>query len=243
MAINVDNRKTKLDDNASLYTATVEKTEKEKWAELSFKGKMTYLKDYYLTKFLVCVGIIAFIAWIVITVTAPKAEVVLSVASVGNLVGLDDSQKITDDMLARLELDDKTVTWLFDTTYGDLDNDTTSVQKIALYYMTGELDGIIIKYNHFLHYAGTGWYGNLEEKLESDVFELVKDDLIYSYKYDDDGNRIEDSYAPYGINISKIKLLEDYPYQGDVYPVFGICVTSKNNEEVNEFIRYLYGVK
>ena len=48
--MNINNKKTTLNDEAAIYTHDENVSEKEKWQAMSGKRKWQYFKDYYLGK-------------------------------------------------------------------------------------------------------------------------------------------------------------------------------------------------
>ena len=83
-------KKTALDDDASIYRKDRSRTEKQKWEEMDKKQRRQYFADYYLRKMLgMAAGIFAvfFLSWHFLK---PADETVLYVAVVDESLDKDD---------------------------------------------------------------------------------------------------------------------------------------------------------
>ena len=79
--MDISEKKTALDDSASIYQRREEKTERAKWKELKgFKAKWEHFRAYYLLKTFIWVCVIAFVGYAVYEMLAPEKERLLYVS-------------------------------------------------------------------------------------------------------------------------------------------------------------------
>lgn len=239
----MDIKKATLGDDAALYNNREEKTEKQKWAEMNKKQRFDYFKSYYLRP-IICIAIAAgFLVWILISIFKPKPDEYVKVV-VNNFSYLN-YQYLTDDFLERKQLDSKDNTLSFDITM-NLDNDTASMQKLAVYVFAGDVDLIISGNAVFERYAPQGFMQPLDEYLDPDLFaELDSKGLIYyteivETEYDGSVKEVYET-KPYGIYLETLDLFKEYDREG-CKAMIGIVTNSKQTEHAAEFIKYLFEV-
>lgn len=107
--MNIENKKTALDDDASIYqrveSTESAKTERQKLSELSFKGKLRYLWDYYaLTAFLVLLfgGLIVAV---LVTVLRHKPTTEATIIFIDDVWQPETIESYADDLLKQVRPD------------------------------------------------------------------------------------------------------------------------------------------
>ncbi|MDD5935833.1 MAG: hypothetical protein PUC65_09775 [Clostridiales bacterium] len=236
---------TRLDDNAEIYKPREYKTEREKWKELDFRGKVEYFNNYYLAKLIATFVIIGMVVWILVTVFRPKKEEVLSVAMINYPIELEEIDQMTSDMNEILEVDPETQIVTFDTGYDLLNEDVASLQKLSTLLFAGEIDVFIAPESEFHKYAFSESLMPLTELLPTDLLSTLTEDQIFRCKTRlDDEVLPEDALGPeaaYGIYIQDLPMFEYFKkdYISDNPPVIGVIANTENETNCVKFIQYL----
>lgn len=235
--------KAKLGDDAAIYARREEKTEKQKWAEMNKKQRWSYFRTYYLKPIIFLSLAAAFIIWIIVSIVKPKPDPYVNV-SVNNFQYLNFDY-VSKDFIKYKNLDPEKQSVMFDSNF-NLDNDTNSIQRFAVYAFTGDTDALISGNTAFERYATQGFMLPLDEYLPADLFNELQDrGLIYStsiVETDVDGTVTETHpEKPYGIYLDELDLFKKYSYDG-CRPIFGIITNTKRPENVVEVIEYLFKV-
>jgi len=236
--MNINNKKTTLNDEAAIYTHNDNVSEKEKWQEMSGKKKWQYFKDYYLGKILAILMIALVIGSIVKTMLTPKPDIVLSVAVINDMQYqpvYDELQKKFDELL---QLDTETQETLFDTGYGLGNGDYQSWQKFSMYNAVGDLDVTIMPLSVFEECAPGGFFSPTAEYLPTDLYMALSENMLETQVRDDDDNLIPDSETVFGICVDSSWVFEGQPRKEPM--VLSINLAPKNIESIEQFIRFLF---
>lgn len=235
--MDVSDKKTVLDDSASIYQRREEKTDRVKWKELKgFQAKWEHFKAYYLLKTFIWVCVIGFATYCVYEMVKPKPERVVYVAILDAVLLNDETDALQKGFEAYFGLDAETQeTWFDNSMMISSASDTAGKQKFTTHSFAGEIDVIIAPESVLQGYAGV-YLLPLSEQLPSDLYEEVSGLFCYASVKDEDGNYIEDSEEPYGIYVTD--LLEVSAYCKE--PVaLAICGNSSNEKNAEEFVRYV----
>lgn len=236
--MNIENKKTALDDEAALYHHSDHTSEKEKWAGMTAAKRWDYFKTYYLKKILVILLCAVAVGSIIYSMVKPKEEVVFSVAIVNVAMRQDLYMKVQEDMEKLLEIDKETQKIIFDGGY-DFETDVYSaMQKFSLYNTTGELDVTILPLSEFEKYACVGHFSPVSEHLQTGLYNQLSDHFIVCGQKDDKGEWIEDSENVYGIRIDQTQIYENYETKEPV--ILAINKATKHNNEIAKFLEYLF---
>lgn len=237
---------TRLDDNAEIYKRRETKSEREKLSELSFAGKVQYIKSYYLPKFFAGMVIVGMIVWILVTVLRPKKEDVLNVAMINYPIELEYIDQMTSDMNEALNVDLETQRVFFDTGFDLLNDDIASLEKISTYLFAGEIDVFIAPESEFLKYAFSNALTPLDDTILPEHFKALEEEgrLFKCKTRLDDEELPQDALGPegiFGIYIQDLPMFEYFTKESiqSNPPVIGIISTGKNQENSAEFIKYL----
>jgi hypothetical protein len=233
---------TVLDDNAEIYKPRKEQTEKEKLSEMTFKEKVAYFNNYYRTKVIVSIVVIALVVYFIYSVVSPKPETVLYAAMINSGLDTETVSDLENDFGNKLGIDSEKQNIVFDTSFY-FGNDSTaseytmsSQEKLTAFLYAGQVDVLIAPESVFANYAKNGYFSKLSDELPTDLLTDLTDSIYYSTTNED-----SDSGA-YGIYMDKSKI---YSEQGEMTdrPILGIVVNSKYKQNGVELIRYLLDMK
>lgn len=239
--MDISEKKTVLDDTASIYQKREEKTDRAKWKELKgFKAKWDHFRAYYLLKTFIWACVVAFVGYMIYEMVAPDDERLLYVAILDTVIMTEEMEELQSGYEEYVSLDEETQETLFDNMI--LISNTTdaaSAQKFTAHAFAGEIDIIIARESLLKQYAGY-YLRPLSEQLPADLYEELTEHFCYARPQDEDGNWGEE--APYGIVIS------DYVKQSPYYDepiVLAIVGNSQRTGNAELFVRYLleYGIR
>lgn len=249
-------KKAVLDDSASIYEKRNEdESAKKTWKELNGKDKVTFFRDYYLLKSIVCAALIGLFIYIGVVVFGPHTNQILSVAVL--MDELDDTKinSMTKDLNSIMETDKHNIVSIDDTFYFTRENSSIAGdEKLTTILYTGSIDVIVTDQNYFKKYSYNGFLKNLDLYLPDDIKEALSDKLIEANFNDSDDydKAFEDALTPsqqpsyndgvpyvFGIDLSdctKYRELHGYVEQ----PILTIAYNAKNKDNTFAFIRYLF---
>lgn len=233
--MDISDKKTVLDDSASIYQRREEIPDRAKWKELKgFKAKWEHFRAYYLLKTFIAACVIAFLGYMVYETFGPEKERLLYVAVLDAVVSGDETLELKAGYEAYIKMDEETQETYFDNTM-ILSNtaDASAAQKFTAHAFAGEIDIIIATDTMLKEYAGH-YLLPLSEQLPADLYEKLSDRFCYARPRDTEGNYGEE--APYGLIITD--LLEDNPFVEEPLAL-AICGNSGNEKNAEEFVRYL----
>lgn len=235
--MDVENKKTALNDEASIYHHREETTEKEKWSSLHGRKRWEYFKSYYLLKLVVAVICVAVAGSLLYTVFSPKPEDVFYAAIIDGSMTVEQAERAAAEFGQLISLDEETEKMTFDRDYYFETSGYESLQKFATYNAVGQIDITIMPLSVFEKYGPGGYFQQLSEVLPTDLYLELSPYMVECQIKDRDGVLIENSASMYGIRIE-----ESFLYAG-LQPkepiVAAINCNDKNLERVVEFLRYL----
>ncbi len=233
--MDLSEKKTALDDTASIYQKREEKSDRAKWKELKgFKAKWEHFKAYYLLKVFIIVCVVAFVGYMVYEMFAPEKEKLVYVAVLDAVIMTDKMEDLQSDFEKHMGMDEKKQETVFDNTMNVSNTrDESSIQMFTVHAYVGDIDVIIATESVIKQYAGQ-YIRNLSEQIPSELYDEVADRLCYvSVKGQEDN---QESAEPFGIYITD--LVEKNPYYNEPI-VLAICGNTKRGENAEEFIRFL----
>lgn len=233
--MDISEKKTVLDDSASIYQKREEKTDRAKWKELKgFKAKWEHFKAYYLLKTFILACVFAFVGYMVYLAVAPKKERVLYVAMLDAVIPDAEKDALQEGYGEYVSFDEETQEMIFDNTIMiSSAGDASSAQKFTAHALAGEIDLIIARESVLKQYAGA-YLRPLSEQLPADLYEALSARFCYARPRDTEGNWGEEE--PYGIIITD--LVEGSPIYNEPLAL-AICGNSKREKNAEEFVRYL----
>ena len=250
-----NNRKSVLEEDASLYRAKDEKTEKQKWSEMNREERVNYFMDYYFLKCLALLLVIGVVAGIVKHMLEPQTPVVMSVAVVENSLTPDGEPAfrefleqlcITDEGNQEVVLDD------------DYPTGYESLAKLQAYFNTNGIDLIITNEEHFKEMAEIGYFEDLNA-LMPEFAKARENYLCYAPEPTDDTSATELSETnaqtdtvsgenaadteptlrAYGVRITDCAAFKD-AWGYDSEAVAGIVVSKANEENAEKVLTALF---
>lgn len=185
----IEHKKTTLDDDAAIYQKGPDRDEnksvKEKWSELDFKGKCHFFFDYYLLKLVFATAIIALIGGILYTTLKPRPKAIVGAVIIDSLLEIENTQQYFKDALTEIGGDpNKEKIELHDTFSSQIPNDTST---ISTYIFAGTLDVLIAPESALQHYCENSILvdiGNLpedEQPLIRDILDAVSEEDKFYY--------------------------------------------------------------
>lgn len=236
--MNLKNKKTVLNDDAALYSHREDVSEKEKWEAMTKKERLRYFFDYYFSKIIVTIIVLAVAGSILYTMLTPKPETVLSVGVVNDGINLALYENLQKEFEKAIALDEEKQQIVVDTGYTFNEYDYQSWQKYSMYNMVGDLDVSIMPYEDFEKYAPGGHFSAVSLHLSSSLYASLSDYLLETKQTDDAGNLIPDSETVYGIDLSSTWLYEGR--QDEKRMVLVINLAPKNEENIEKFLTLLF---
>ncbi len=234
--MDISDKKTTLDDSASIYQRREEKSDKAKWKELKgFKAKWEHFKAYYLLKTFIWGCVIALGGYAVYEMFAPEKEQMLYAAILDRVIMDPETKLLTEEFGAYISLDEENQEVRFDNTIMiSNDRDGSSAQKFMAHAYAGEIDIVIARESVLTQYAGH-YLRPLSDQLPADLYEDFSELYCYAAPENEDGSLGKEE--PYGIYITDY--IEGSPYYKEPI-VLAISGNSKRTENAEAFVRYLY---
>lgn len=234
--MNIDHKKTALDDNASIYSRNREASNKESVKNLTGKQKLRYFKDYYAVTVAVVLVIIIGVCMLINDTIINPSHCVLSVACV------DDTYMSMAEELG--EYLDEYLTIESKNDYASVSNYDLEDYQNNMAYIThvsaSGIDLIICTQEYFDKTVEQGMFADLSELLPEETYQKLSDRLIEGQiaETDIDGNVTEYlEAAAYGIDISGSIPYDTYGgYESK--PILCVCVNSPNTENTLKVIDY-----
>ena len=242
-------KKSRLNDNAAIYQARDERSEKEQFKAMSGKEKWDHFKQYYLKLSIVGILGLALVVYCIYSFFAPKTQTVLNVAVLDGAIDSDTCETIDTDMTDRLELEDLEDVYIDNSYYiSASEYSAQNVQKLSTFLMAREIDVMIAPESTFNNYCKAGYFSTLSDALPTQLFSTLSDNFYYAVgpDEDEDDSTSEDtstsSDAPtvaYGIKLDGFTVRDN---DGNTIsnPILGIVVNSKYTDNGAAFVQYLY---
>lgn len=230
---------TVLDDTAEIYKRRAQKSEKQKFSEMSFKEKVTYFNNYYRITTIVIIGVIAAAAYIIYSIVTPKPETVLYAAVINSVIDDQAAASLQTDFGNKLGIDPNTQEIMIDSSFllgtdNNMSEYTMSAQqKLGTYLYAGQIDVIIAPESVIANYAHMGSLSKLTEELPTSLISTLTDSFYFSDTEDDSTS------SAYGIYLDNAKIYNNKGVLMDK-PVIGIVVNSKYKQNAVELIKYLF---
>lgn len=233
--MDISEKKTVLEDSASIYQKREEKSDRAKWKDLKgFKAKWDHFRAYYLLKTFIWVCVIGFAVYAVYEIFAPEKERLLYVSVLDRVVADMELENVRTGFEEFVSFDEEAQEMIFDNTVMISNTmDATSAQKFTAHAFVGEIDVIIATESVLNSYAGA-YLRPLSDQLPADLYEKVSERFCYAIPTDVDGNPGKEE--PYGIYVTD--LIESAPYCKEPIAL-AICGNSKHQKNGEEFVRYL----
>lgn len=241
--MNIENKKTALDDDSLLYQKRDESFGKKDTSSMSKKEKAGYFKDYYLRTVLIAAAVLILAGSVIYTTLFRHQESILGIAFIDEAYAADTTG-LNDHLRDFYELTDKNE-------YLDISNynlsDYTSQIKFSTLTSGQAIDIVFVDEDNFEKYSQMGYFADLSELLPPELYEKIKSRIIESSEVETDqqGN-ITETYpaAPHGINISGNSLYKDFGGMAENV-IIGVVANTEHQENTIRFIEHLisYGAE
>jgi ABC-type molybdate transport system substrate-binding protein len=231
-------KKTRLDDDATIYKKNDRQSEKEKLKDMSTKEKLSYFWDYYRYHALIVISLILILSYIIYTYTKPRLEVSLNAAVINSTIASEIWNEYAEKVTEYMELDPLSEELRINDTFyfnGSPDYEANMRQALAIYVAATDIDIVFAPESEFTNYADNDFFAPLSDQLPTDLYSSLTD-MFYLSDTEDNPK-----VAAYGIYVSDTKLYKEHSYPTENDPVIiGIISNSKRKQNAVEFIRFLF---
>lgn len=245
MAINLKNRKTKLEERASIYEKRNEdESEKSKWKRMNPSQKITHFKTYYLLPFLIGAAILGLAGYFFYNDVITREEVVYRCAILNESAFDIPLEEFGDRYIEFLGLDTKRNTPSFHLFFTNSEfaskvgaTAATDLTQISSMIYAATLDSMIAAQEDLTSYMENDFAMDLTEVLNETELEVLKGHLFIP-----DTPENKDRH-PYGVYLDQSdvyqKVFED---GGGIVerPIFSILFNSSKKEESKKFLYYVF---
>ena len=227
------NKKTILDDNASIYKKHSDRPKKEPLKKMSKEEKWQYFKDYYLKKVIVSIVIIIGIGYFLNIMVFNKTTDILAIGLFGG-IEINNKEEVQEELRSVLEITNE--------------KDVISIKSLQendrrLFDLMGAdaIQLLIMNEDDFKSLSEKGALTDFSTILNEEEYNSLNNKFVMAKvtELDDKGNiaSISDE-APYGIKIDDKVLLNGEIYSDeDIY--IGILIDSKNTENAKQALLYM----
>ena len=235
--MDLNGKKTVLNDESTIYKQKEDLTEKEKLKRMSWLERLDYFKTYYLLKVIIVLVSVCVFGSILYNALSPKPERVFSVAIIDYAMPVQKTYEVQEKFEAFIELDAQSQQTLFED-YDFEYEKKKALQKFVLYNASGDLDVTIMPNSVFEMFAPLGHFAEVTKSLPTDLYMELSDYLVECERVDDDGNPIEGSETVYGICLDSSWIFKEQELKESV--ILGIGVSTLNEEMIENFLRFLF---
>lgn len=229
---------TTLDNSAEIYQQRKELTEKQKLSNMTTKEKLEYFNNYYRTKLIIIITVLALVIYFAYSILTPSPETILYAAVLSNGIDEQTAMSIQNDFGKHLDINPDTQEVIVDTSFiiGTEGNATqytmANEQKLATLFYAEEIDIIIAPESAFAVYAGNGSLCKLSDQLPADLCSSLADSFYYSSSSEDP------NVSAYGIYLDSIGI----PNNTSERVLMGIMINSEYKSNAAEFMHFLYNL-
>lgn len=233
--MDLSEKKTTLDDTASIYQKREEKTDKEKWKELKgFKAKWEHFKAYYLLKTFIGACIIAFVGYMAYEMFAPEPERLIYVAVLDTVLMNDVTEELQKGFEEYMSMDEDEQETVFDNSMNVSNTrDASSAEKFTVHAYVGDIDVLIAPESVIKQYAGN-YILDISYQLPEDLRNVLEERFCYANTVED--GMVTEELLPYGIYITD--WTERSPYSNEPI-VLAVSGNTGRIENAEKFVRYL----
>lgn len=236
--MNIENKKTALDDDSLLYQKRDDSFGKKDTSAMTGKEKAGYFKDYYLKTVLIVLAVAAVLGSVLYSMLFNHQESILGIAFIDDAC-ISETEAFNEHLREFFELTDEGD--YIDTTNYVLSEYGSQVRFTTL-ASAGSLDIIFGSEDCFKQYSQMGYFADLSEILPAELYEKIKDRIVMSSEVETDENGdITQTLpeAPYGIDISQNALYKEYG-GSDGKVIIGIVANTKQTENAVRLIEHLF---
>ncbi len=236
-AMNIEDKKTALDDDSLLYQKRDDSLGKKDTSNLTRKQKVQYFKDYYLKALLVVIAVLILAGALIYNMFFRHQVDVLHIAFI-NGAYVSDTDTMQNDLRDYYELTSKDEYISLD--YYNLD-DYTAQMKLSTFLGARVIDLMVCDEESFAQYSALGCFADLSEILPADVYAQYKDQIVMGHEEETDENfNVIKTYPdkPYGIDITDNAVYRQYG-GSEKKSILGIVASTERLENVMKFFTYI----
>lgn len=236
--MNIEHKKTVLEDDAKMYRKDKDKITKEELKNLPPKQKWQYFRDYYLKFVIVIIIALIAVGTIINTTILNPQTTVMSLATI-NECQIYETEEPIQKLTEYLEVTDKNSN--VNIGYYNLDDYQMNMAYVT-HAATGGIDLVICPKDYFTQGSRQGMFLDLSEFLPAEMYEALSDRILMEQEaeeVDEEGNPISLLEAkPYGIDLSGSIAYQDF---GGLEPEPVLCVMASvvNTDNAIKTISYL----
>lgn len=236
--MDINNRKTALDDDSILYQKRDADSNKQDIKDLNQKGKLQYFADYYLMKVVIVLVSVILVGYLIYSSIFNRQETVLTVCCIGNTM-ITENEAMAEDLRPVFEPLEKNESLYITNYYLE---DYNQQMSFSTHLAARDIDIVILDKAQFDRLSGQGMFADLSQVLDPSLYEELKDQLIdgkvISYTTQGEIESYSDPY-PMVIDVTDNPVIKDYvTYSNEVY--LGICIGTQRTEKAQTFIDYLF---
>ena len=212
------------------------KEQKEKVKQMSRMERFRYFWYYNWIKLALGGVALLFVAYLIFTIYNNQNNESLYVAMINSVMTGEDQQALMDSFVESRQIDTENAPARINANMQLLEDQYNNLalansQSLQAYMETGDYDVLIADEWIIRDFASQALLRDLSEALSAEIYEQVKDRLVY-YDYND-GTHI--AIGIYADDIAKVK---DY-YPDSVRPIISLAAKSSTQEIGVEFVAYL----
>lgn len=244
--MDINNKKTTLDDDAAIYQKNEERDEskstKEKWNELDFKGKCQFFVDYYLVKLIIITAVVVFAGFALYTTLKPRPKPKVNLVMLDSLLDIEATQDYFEEAVSKIGWNAKKETIVVHDGFSS--KAPIDASNISTYIFAGTLDVLIAPEDSLDHYAHQSAADheksvllNLDE-LPKDILDALSEEDKFYYTDDETG-----VVHFYGVRLDKTefyKTLNVHDY--DRTYIYTFVSTGKLTDNGIMLLRYMLGL-
>lgn len=242
--IGKNNHSSVLDEDASLFQAQAQKSEKQKWSELSRQQRFRYFIDYYFMKCIAAIALAGVLGTILWTFFKPQKEPSLFFAIVHNPLPMDASESLEQSFANILQTDGSQKIHIDDAFPNSYESDV----KLSAFLSAQEIDLIVTNEEYFQALAKNDCFVDLSELMPA--FSKEHKGLLYLTEgYTEEPSTSVAAEAPssqtanqekkaYGIDITDSSTFKPFWFQ-EQRAILGIVQNCKQQENAILALEYI----
>ena len=191
----IDGKKTTLNDNAEIYKKSEERSEsrsvRETWNSLDRKGRWEFFKSYYLGRILLFLLIAFVVGALVFNVVKPKKKELSNVVILDQLL---DNSKVTTffrNTVEELGYSTKKATVIYDDSLTSSTRNVNDMQALTSFLFAGTMDMLMANDEAIDRYAHQLALCDLNKYLPEDILAAIPEENRYIYHFVPDKNSPE----------------------------------------------------
>ncbi|WP_026835930.1 hypothetical protein [Eubacterium xylanophilum] len=246
MAVDLNGKKTSLDDNASIYDKRDDNmSEKEKWQKMSITEKKDHFFGYYFIYIVAGIAILSVIGFFVYKDVIAKKDVYFDVALINEMAMDGPIEEMADKFTTSIGLDPGkklasfhmyfTNSKVAEKVGASVASDLTTVSSKAF---AGMLDGMILGHEDLEGYQERKLYMDLTKVFSENELKYFEDNGLLYYP-----EKNNESKHPYGINLIKSREYDQiFSMGGGIVkdPYFVVMFNSKNVGVAEKLMHFMY---